>query len=117
MHIDEYSKTIFEWKFSPMANYICPTYKVTKNESNSPRGLTLLLSLITGDQKRLFDDVTAERMYQCASCYLCTSLGYDETDPASLFIAARADIAEKKLVPSAVLAHKEKLQRKTEIPG
>jgi Fe-S oxidoreductase len=117
MHIDEYSKTIFEWKFSPMANYICPTYKVTKNESNSPRGLTLLLSLITGDQKRPFDDVTAERMYQCASCYLCTSLGYDDSDPASLFIAARADIVEKKLVPPVVLAHTEKLQRKTELPG
>jgi Fe-S oxidoreductase len=111
MHIDDYAKTIFEWKFSPMANYICPTYKVTKNESNSPRGLTLLLSLIVGEQKRPLDEVTAERIFQCASCWLCTSLGYDETDPASLFIAARADIAEMEMVPPAVQAHKEKLLR------
>jgi Fe-S oxidoreductase len=117
MHIDEHSKTIFEWKFSPMANYICPTYKVTKNESNSPRGLAFLLSLITGDQRRPFDEVTAERMYQCASCWLCTSLGYDETDPAAAFIAARADIVEKNLVPTPVLAYKEKLGKKSGLRG
>jgi Fe-S oxidoreductase len=85
MHIDNYTQTISEWKFTPMANYICPTYKVTKNESNAPRGLTLLLSLIEGKQGRSFDEVVVERMYQCNSCYLCTSCAYDETDPASLF--------------------------------
>jgi Fe-S oxidoreductase len=113
MHIDKYTQTIFEWKYTPMANYLCPTYKVTKNESNAPRGLTLLLSLIEGKQQRPFDDVTAERMYQCNSCYLCTSCAYDETDPASLFIAARADIVEAGKAPACVAAHKENLLEQT----
>lgn len=102
MYIDKFSKTIFEWRFSPMANYICPTYKVTKNESNSPRGLALLLFLIE-HKKREFDEVSSKRMYQCTSCYLCTSLAYDDTDPASLFIAARADIVNKKKVPKPII--------------
>jgi len=109
MHIDKYTQTIFEWKFTPMANYICPTYKVTKNESNAPRGLALLLSLIKGKQQRSFDEVAAERMYQCNSCYLCTSCGYDETDPASLFIAARADIVEAEKAPKCIIEYKEQL--------
>ncbi len=109
MHIDKYTQTIFEWKFTPMANYICPTYKVTKNESNAPRGLALLLSLIEGKQQRSFDEVVTERMYQCNSCYLCTSCTYDETDPASLFIAARADIVEAGKTPKPVVDYKAKL--------
>ncbi|GAK56937.1 CoB--CoM heterodisulfide reductase [Candidatus Vecturithrix granuli] len=113
MHIDKYAQTIFEWKFTPMATYICPTYKVTKNESNAPRGLAFLLSLITGKQQRKIDEVVAERMYQCNSCYLCTSCGYDETDPALLFIAARADIVEACLAPACIGAHKEKLLKQT----
>jgi Fe-S oxidoreductase len=109
MHIDKYTQTIFEWKFTPMANYICPTYKVTKNESNAPRGLALLLSLIAGKQQRDFDEVAAERMYQCNSCYLCTSCGYDETDPASLFIAARADLVAAEKAPKCIVEYKEQL--------
>jgi Fe-S oxidoreductase len=112
MHMEAYAKTVFEWKFSPMANYICPPYKVTKNESNSPRGLALLLSLVQGKQQRKLEPVMAERMYQCSSCYLCTSLGYDDTDPASLYIVARADIAEAGLAPAAVLQHRDRLLAK-----
>jgi Fe-S oxidoreductase len=109
MYIDKYAKTIFEWKFSPMANYICPTFRVTRNESNAPRGLALLLSLIQGPQKRPYDAVVAERLHQCISCYLCTSLGYDDTDPASLFIAARADVVDKGLAPAPILELRNKL--------
>ena len=112
MHIDRYAKTVFEWKFSPMANYICPPYKVTRHESNSPRGLALLLSLVQGPQQRKLEPVMAERMYQCSSCYLCTSHGYDDTDPANLFIAARADIVEAGLAPAAVLQLRDRLLAK-----
>ena len=117
MHIDNYTQTIFEWKFTPMANYICPTYKVTKNESNAPRGLALLLSLIEGKQGRSFDEVVAERMYQCNSCYLCTSCAYDETDPASLFIAARADIVEAEKVPKSIMEYKKQLLQRQKVKG
>jgi Fe-S oxidoreductase len=109
MYIDNYGKTIFEWKFSPMANYICPTFRVTRNESNAPRGLALLLSLIQGPQKRPYDAVVAERLYQCISCFLCTSLGYDDTDPASLFMAARADLVELGLTPAPILELRDRL--------
>lgn len=112
MHIDRYEKTVFEWKFSPMANYICPPYKVTRREANSPRGLALLVSLVTGPQQRKLEPVMAERMYQCSSCYLCTSHGYDDTDPAALFIAARADIVEAGLAPAAVLKLRDRLLAK-----
>jgi Fe-S oxidoreductase len=112
MHIDKYTKTVFEWKFTPMTNYICPPFKVTRIESNSPRGLALLLSLVQGKQQRKLDPVMAERMYQCSSCYLCTSLGYDDTDPASLYIAARADIVEAGLAPAAVLQYRDRLLEK-----
>jgi len=120
MHIDRYAKTVFEWKFSPMANYICPPYKVTRHESNSPRGLALLLSLVQGPQQRKLEPVMAERMYQCSSCYLCTSHGYDDTDPASLYIAARADIVEAGLAPEAVLKFRDRLLAKPKplkLPG
>jgi Fe-S oxidoreductase len=109
MYIDKYGKTIFEWKFSPMANYICPTFRVTRNESNAPRGLALLLSLIEGPQKHTYDAVVAERLYQCISCYLCTSLGYDDTDPASLFMAARAEVVELGLAPAPILELRDRL--------
>ena len=111
MNIDKYEKTIQEWRFIPMANYICPTYKVTRNESNSPRGLTLLLHLIH-TKRRDFNEVVAERMYQCTSCSLCTIHGFDETDPALLFIAARADVVEKGLTPKPIIKYKNMLQRK-----
>jgi Fe-S oxidoreductase len=109
MQIERYEKTIFEWKFSPMANYICPTFQVTRNESNAPRGLALLLSLVAGPQRRPLDRDLAERLYQCSSCWLCTSLGYDDTDPAALFIAGRADALEAGCAPAAVAALRERL--------
>jgi len=114
MHIDKHAKTVFEWKFSPMANYICPPYKVTRHESNSPRGLALLISLVQGQQQRKLEPVMAERMYQCSSCYLCTSHGYDDTDPAQLFIAARADIVEAGLAPAPALQYRDRLLAKPE---
>lgn len=109
MQIERYEKTIFEWKFSPMANYICPTFQVTRNESNAPRGLALLLSLVAGPQRRPLDRDLAERLYQCCSCWLCTSLGYDDTDPAALFIAGRADAVEAGCAPAAVAALRDSL--------
>ena len=108
MHIDKHEKTIFEWRFTPMANYICPTFKVTRSESNTPRGLALILFLIR-NKKRNFNSVSVEKLYQCSTCYLCSSLSYDESDPASLFIAARADIVDKGLAPGVVHDLKNKI--------
>lgn len=102
-------KTIFEWKFSPMATYICPSFRATRNESNSPRGLAFLLSLTEGPQQRDFDPVMVERLYQCISCYLCTSLGYDDTDPALLFIHARGEAVKRDLAPSSVSGYRDRL--------
>jgi len=109
MYIDKHEKTIFEWRFSPMANYICPTFKVTRSESNTPRGLALILFLIRS-KKRDFNPASAEKLYQCSSCYLCSSLSYDESDPALLFIDARADIVDKGLAPEAVKNLKDKIR-------
>lgn len=114
MNIDKYSKTIFEWRYTPMANYICPTFKVTKNESNTPRGLALLSFLIE-NKKREFDEVSSRRMYQCTSCYLCTSLAYDDTDPASLFIAARADIVNSGKTPKSIIDLKDLLLKQNKV--
>jgi len=109
MYIDKHKKTIIEWRFSPMANYICPTFKVTRSESNTPRGLALILFLIRS-KKRDFNPVSTEKLYQCSSCYLCSSLSYDESDPALLFIDARADIVDKGLAPEAVKNLKDKIR-------
>ena len=108
MNIDRHHKTIFEWRFTPMANYICPTFKVTRNESNTPRGLALSLFLIR-NKKRDFNPKTAEKLYQCTSCYLCSSLSYDETDPALSFIAARADLVERGLAPQFINQLKDRI--------
>lgn len=107
-------KTIFEWKFSPMATYICPSFRATRNESNAPRGLAFLLSLTEGPQQRPYDSVLVERLYQCSSCYLCNSLGYDDTDPALLFIHARKEAIRRGLVPQSVERYKAHLTTRPE---
>ena len=106
VHIDKHAKTIQEWRFIPMASYACPTYRVTRNESNSPEGLALLLNLIQ-NKRRTYNEVVAERLYQCSSCSLCTAHGFDDTDPALLFIIARADPVEAGLASKPILDYKE----------
>jgi len=114
LNINKYSKTISEWRFTPMANYICPVFNITKNESNSPRGLVMLLDLIRSGQRN-FDEVIAEKLYQCATCYLCSSLAYDGTDPTGLILAARADIVNAGKVPQSVDKLKNKILKRDKI--
>jgi len=111
MYIEKYGKTIIEWRFTPMANYACPVFKATKNEANSPRGLAFMLYLIYKG-RRDYNEIVAERVYQCNQCLFCTEHSLDETDPAGMIIAARADVVERGMVPVTIMKFKDYITSK-----
>lgn len=111
MHIDKYLKTIVEWRFCPMSNYICTVAKETKNEANTPRGKALILSLIHKGM-RDFDSSRVERMYQCCLCGLCKTCALDDTDIPGMVRAARADIIIERKAPESVLNVKQTIENK-----
>ena len=53
MYVNDYLDTINKWKHCPMANYVCPVARYTKLETNTPRGLAFIYSLIVDNLKIL----------------------------------------------------------------
>jgi len=101
MHVDNYLDTINKWKNCPMANYVCPVARYTKAETNTPRGLAFIFSLITSKLKKI-DNTAIERIYQCNLCRACEAVSRDDSSIPEFIIAARMDIVEGDMVPKEV---------------
>lgn len=101
MHIDNYLDTIDKWKNCPMANYVCPVARYTKAETNTPRGLAFIFSLITSKLKKI-DETAIKRIYQCNLCRACEAISRDDSSVPEFILAARRDIVEENMVPKEV---------------
>ena len=101
MFIKDYLETINKWKNCPMASYVCPVAKFTKLETNTPRGLALILSLII-DNKKEYDKEAIDRIYQCDMCRACEAIRRDDSSVPDSIIAARRDINKLEKEPENV---------------
>jgi len=106
MHINDYLDTIYKWKNCPMANYVCPVSKYTKLETNTPRGLAFIFSLIVDNLKKI-DKVVVERAYQCNLCRACEAISRDDSSIPEFILAARRDITEMNMAPESVISLKD----------
>lgn len=84
-----------------MATYVCPVAKYTKLETNSPRGLAFILSLILNNKIEYNEDAI-ERLYQCDMCRACEATRRDDSSVPDSIIAARRDIIELKREPEKI---------------
>ena len=94
-------QTMDEWRFCPMANFICPTARCTKNEVNTPRGLAFTAFRIhRGD---LLPEPSATRVfYECSTGGLCATKALDGTDVPALIRAVRANLVGSGHAPIPV---------------
>jgi Fe-S oxidoreductase len=106
MHVNGYLDTINKWKHCPMANYVCPVARYTKLETNTPRGLAFIYSLIVDNLKDI-DEVTIERIYQCSLCRACEAISRDDSSIPEFILAARRDIVEMNIAPEPVIKLKD----------
>ncbi len=106
MYVNDYLDTINKWKHCPMANYVCPVARYTKLETNTPRGLAFIYSLIVDNLKDI-DEVTIERIYQCNLCRACEAISRDDSSIPEFILAARRDIVEMKMAPEPVIRLKD----------
>jgi len=109
-------KTMDEWRFCPMANYICPTARETKNEANNPRGLALTSFLLyqglnpyTSDAVRTF--------YECSLGGLCKTTALDASDVPALVRAVRADIVAKGKAPKELHVLQDRIATRKPLDG
>ncbi|MBN2072569.1 MAG: (Fe-S)-binding protein [Actinobacteria bacterium] len=89
-----------------MANYVCPVARYTKLETNTPRGLAFIYSLVAGNLKKI-DKVAVERTYQCNLCRACEAISRDDSSIPELILAARRDIVEMNMAPESVMKLKD----------
>jgi Fe-S oxidoreductase len=99
--VEDCLETIDKWKNCPMANYVCPVAKYTKLETNTPRGLAFVLSLIINNKKN-YDKEVIDRIYQCDLCRACEATRRDNSSIPDSIIAARRDIIKMKREPEQV---------------
>ncbi len=109
-------KTMDEWRFCPMANYICPTARETKNELNTPRGLALTAFRAHEGYAEL-DSAAISAFYQCSMGGLCRTTALDESDVPALTRAVRAHMTDNDLVPQRVREARESLVTRRALDG
>jgi len=75
----------------------CPTYLVSGNEGNSPRGRIYLINDLIQDQKhhsKLGDDKAIEYLDNCLSCYACETACPSGVEYASIIEYAREELGQ-----------------------
>lgn len=77
----------------------CPTYQVTGNEGNSPRGRLYMINDFVKDQKDepSIDDKTLEYLDNCLTCFACETVCPSGVDYAGILEQARSDHKATKL--------------------
>ncbi len=105
---ERHLQTMDEWRFCPMANFICPTARETKNEANTPRGLALSAYLLHKGRDE-FAPSTVRTFYECSLGGLCRATALDASDVPALVRAVRAAIVHRGKAPQEVLKLRERL--------
>jgi Fe-S oxidoreductase len=113
---DDQIQTMDEWRFCPMANFICPTARCTKNEVHTPRGLAFTAFRVhRGDLAP--EPSVARFFYECSTGGLCATKALDGTDVPALVRAVRVNLVEDGHAPIPVGKVRERLLRFESLDG
>ena len=74
----------------------CPTYRITGQESSSPRGRLWLMSAVAEGRMDVLDPLFEEQMYQCLNCRACEAVCPSGVHYGPLVEASRAQIEQRK---------------------
>jgi glycolate oxidase iron-sulfur subunit len=74
----------------------CPTYNVSFNEANSPRGRIYLINDIIKEETKLDKEKTIEYLDNCLSCFACETVCPSNVDYADILHYARQDLKYTK---------------------
>ncbi len=105
--------TIKACRFCWMCRHVCTVGNVTANESDTPRGKTLLLYSMLMEMVTPSAEV-ANVIYNCALCYRCKEDCVGGFDIPQVMLATRAEIVEDELFPDSVRRRVESLRKKRE---
>jgi len=108
--MDRYADIYEGNRFCLMCRHVCPVHRVTKRDSTSPHGWTLLAWMIRQGMVA-WDAATVETMYQCADCGLCQADHPTSRPVPAAIVAARAAIVEAGMAPPEVSAFADLLRR------
>jgi len=81
-----------------MCSQHCPTYEVTSNESESPRGRIALISALSNDQLGISDKLVAH-LEHCTGCRACEDYCPSAVRFGAIMDTARALIAKQRPQP------------------
>lgn len=105
--------TIKACRFCWMCRHVCTTGNITANESDTPRGKTLLLYNMLTEIIRPSAEI-ADVIYNCALCYRCKENCVGGFDIPQLMLATRNELVEDVLYPDSVRRRIESLRKKQE---
>jgi glycolate oxidase iron-sulfur subunit len=74
----------------------CPTYRITGQESSSPRGRLWLMNAVADGRMEVLDPLFEEQMYQCLNCRACEAVCPSGVHYGPLVEASRAQIEQRK---------------------
>lgn len=74
----------------------CPTYNVTANEANSPRGRIYLINELVQGKDELEQDLSIEYLDNCLSCFACETVCPSNVDYEGILHYAREDMKLSK---------------------
>ncbi len=74
----------------------CPTYRITGQESSSPRGRLWLMNAVAEGRMDVLDPLFEEQMYQCLNCRACEAVCPSGVHYGPLVEASRAQIEQRK---------------------
>ena len=103
--------TIKACRFCWMCRHVCTVGNATANESDTPRGKTLLLYSTLMEMMTPSTEM-ANVIYNCALCYRCKEDCVGGFDVPQVMLATRAEIAEDGLYPDSVRKRVESLREK-----
>jgi Fe-S oxidoreductase len=101
--------TIKACRFCWMCRHVCTVGNVTSNESDTPRGKTLLLYSTLMEVTTPSTEM-ANVLYNCALCYRCKEECVGGFDVPQVILGTRAEVADDGLCPDSVMRRVESLR-------
>ncbi|HHY08604.1 MAG TPA: (Fe-S)-binding protein, partial [Corynebacteriales bacterium] len=102
--------TIRACRFCWMCRHVCTVGNVTANESDTPRGKTLLLYSMLMEMMTPSSEM-ANVVYNCALCYRCKEECVGGFDVPQVMLATRAEMVEDGLCPDSVSRRVDSLRK------
>lgn len=110
MQIENPIATTENCRYCLMCRHTCPVGHVTRRETLTPHGWGLTIASV---QRGLLEwnEETAEVIYSCADCGNCRSHCVTDQPLPTAIAAARAELVQQKLAPTAVYEIDDALQQ------